>query len=92
MKTLYLMLVHKYGFDELYQIIFAGGTRSIGRLLWQIGDVRLIDGLIVNGSALTVRWFSGVVRHVQSGYLYHYAFTMIIGLLLLLALFVHRII
>ena len=92
LKPLYLMLVHKYGFDEMYQFLFAGGTRSIGRLLWQIGDVRLIDGLIVNGSALTVRWFSGVVRHVQSGYLYHYAFTMIIGLLLLLALFVHRII
>ena len=64
----------------------------MGKFLWQIGDVKLIDGLLVNGSALTVRWFSGVVRHIQSGYLYHYAFAMIIGLLLLLGLFVHNII
>ena len=91
LKPLYQMLVHKYGCDAFNQVVFAGGTRGIGRILWQIGDVRVIDGLIVNGSALTVRWFSGVVRHVQSGYLYHYAFTMIIGLLILLVVFVHKI-
>ncbi|MBI4006214.1 MAG: NADH-quinone oxidoreductase subunit L, partial [Gammaproteobacteria bacterium] len=90
-KPLYQMLVNKYGCDDFNQIVFAGGTRGIGRFLWQIGDVMVIDGFAVNGSALTVRWFSSVVRHVQSGYLYHYAFTMIIGLLILLAVFVHKI-
>jgi NADH-quinone oxidoreductase subunit L len=57
-------------------------------MLWQIGDALLIDGLIVNGSARVVGWVAGVVRHVQSGYLYHYAFSMIIGLLLLMSWFV----
>jgi NADH-quinone oxidoreductase subunit L len=50
--------------------------------------VRLIDGLLVNGSARTVGWLASVIRHVQSGYLYHYAFVMILGLLLMFALFV----
>jgi NADH-quinone oxidoreductase subunit L len=89
-KPIYQLLLHKCGLDDLNQFVFAGGTRNIGKLLWQIGDVKIIDGLIVNGSAQAVRWFSGVVRHVQSGYLYHYAFTMIIGLLLLMAIFVHK--
>lgn len=90
MKPLYLVLVKKYGMDDFNQAVFAGGTRRIGDLLWQFGDVRIIDGVFVNGTARVVRLVSGVVRHVQSGYLYHYAFTMIIGLLLLLSLFVHR--
>jgi NADH-quinone oxidoreductase subunit L len=55
-----------------------------------VGDTTLIDGLLVNGSARLVGWFSGVVRQVQSGYLYHYAFAMILGLLALLGIFVHR--
>lgn len=86
------MLKNKYWVDTFNQAVFAGGAKRIGQLFWQLGDVRLIDGLIVNGSALSIRWFSGVVRHVQSGYLYHYAFAMILGLLLLLAVFVHQII
>jgi len=57
-------------------------------LCWRIGDILLIDGLVVNGTAQTVRRFSGVIRNFQSGYLYHYAFAMILGLLLLLGLFV----
>jgi len=91
LRPLYRLLVNKYGFDDFNQAVFAGGTRGIGRLLWQQGDVRVIDGFFVNGSALAVRWFSGVIRHIQSGYLYHYAFTMIIGLLILLAMFAHGI-
>jgi len=67
-------------------------ARGIGRLLWHMGDVKLIDGLMVNGSALSVRWFSGKIRIIQSGYLYHYAFAMIAGLLLFLAVFVHKLI
>ena len=86
--VLYRVLLSKYGFDDFNQTVFARGTRGLGRLLWQVGDVRLIDGLVVNGSAHSVRLFSGFVRHAQSGYLYHYAFAMIIGLLVLLGLFV----
>ena len=56
----------------------------LGTLLWRIGDAILIDGLVVNGSARLVGWLSGVIRVVQTGYLNHYAFAMISGLILLL--------
>jgi NADH-quinone oxidoreductase subunit L len=88
LQWVHIILEQKYGFDRFNDWFFAGGSRGIGRLLWQWGDVRLIDGLLVNGSARTVGWLSSVVRHVQSGYLYHYAFAMILGLLLMFALFV----
>ena len=80
---LHAILVRKYGFDEFNEWFFAGGGRGIGRGLWQIGDVRLIDGLVVNGSARVVGWLAAISRHLQSGYLYHYAFGMILGLLVL---------
>jgi NADH-quinone oxidoreductase subunit L len=80
--------MRKYGFDEFNDIFFAGGSRGVGGLFWRIGDALIIDGIMVNGSARLVGWFSSVIRHVQSGFLYHYAFAMIIGLLLLIALFV----
>lgn len=83
------ILLNKYGFDDFNQLVFARGTREIGQLLWKIGDIKIIDGLLVNGTAKSVRWFSSVVRHVQTGYLYHYAFAIIIGLLVLLGVFVH---
>jgi NADH-quinone oxidoreductase subunit L len=87
-RGLYTLLVNKYYADDFNEAVFAGGARGVGRLLWRVGDVLIIDGLIVNGSARVVGWVAGVVRHVQSGYLYHYAFSMIIGLLLLLFWFV----
>ena len=90
LRPLYFVLVKKYGMDEFNQIVFAGGVRRIGNFLWDIGDVKFIDGLFVNGSALSVQWFSGVVRKLQSGYLYHYAFAMIFALLLLIIFFVHN--
>ncbi|MGD8566685.1 MAG: NADH-quinone oxidoreductase subunit L [Gammaproteobacteria bacterium] len=77
---LYNLLVRKYGFDEFNDWFFAGGARGVGRLFWNIGDVKLIDGAMVNGSARGVAWVSSKIRHIQTGYLYHYAFTMIIGL------------
>ena len=80
----YRMLVNKYGFDDLYGALFAGGARRVGGLLWRLGDVRVIDGWIVNGSARAVGRIASVVRHVQTGLLYHYAFAMIIGLLALM--------
>ncbi len=88
----YRLLVRKYYFDEIYQAVFAGGARNTGNTLWQWGDVRMIDGFLVNGTAHMVRRFSALIRKVQTGYLYHYAFAMIIGLLLLLAVFVHQVI
>ena len=83
------VLVNKYGFDDFNQIVFAGGVRKIGYFLSEFGDIKMIDGVLVNGSARGVRIFSNMIRHIQSGYLYHYAFAIIIGLLLLLAIFVH---
>ena len=88
----YRLLVRKYYFDEIYQAVFAGGARNTGNTLWQWGDVRMIDGFLVNGTAHMVRRFSALIRKAQTGYLYHYAFAMIIGLLLLLAVFVHQVI
>ena len=78
------MLDKKYWFDEAYQFLFASGSRGIGKMFWKGGDVRVIDGIVVDGSAHTVGWFAGVVRNIQSGFLYHYAIAMILGLLVLL--------
>ena len=88
----YRLLVRKYYFDEVYQAVFAGGARNAGNSLWQWGDVRIIDDFLVNGTARMIRRFSALIRTLQTGYLYHYAFAMIIGLLLLLAVFVHQLI
>jgi NADH-quinone oxidoreductase subunit L len=87
-KFIYNMLLNKYGFDRFNEIFFASGSRGVGGILWRIGDMKLIDGLIVNGSARTVGWFSSIVRQMQTGYLYHYAFVMIIGLLLMISWFI----
>ncbi len=89
-QPVYNLLMRKYGFDEFNQKVFAGGARGLGVLLWRIGDVKIIDGLAVNGTARAIGWLSSIVRHVQSGYIYHYAFAMIIGLFLLMTFFLHR--
>jgi NADH-quinone oxidoreductase subunit L len=80
------ILEDKYGFDRFNDWFFAGGIRALGRNLWQFGDVKLIDGFFVNGSANLVGWFSGKVRRIQTGFLYTYAFTMIIGVFGLLTI------
>jgi len=87
LAIIYSILDRKYGFDDFNERVFAGGGRAVGRLLWRIGDVKLIDGLLVNGTARTVGWISARIRYLQTGYLYHYAFAMIIGLILLLSRF-----
>jgi len=84
----YKVLDNKYGFDDFNQKVFAGGSRMIGQVLWKVGDQKIIDGAIVNGTAKSVGAISKVVRQIQSGYLYTYAFAMIIGLWLLLTYFV----
>ncbi len=84
-SPLHRLLENKYGFDSFNEAFFAGGSRGIGGLLWKVGDMKLIDGLMVNGSAFGVGKIAAFIRHLQSGYLYHYAFAMIIGLLVMLA-------
>jgi NADH-quinone oxidoreductase subunit L len=90
LSGLYKLLANKFYFDEIYQAVFAGGSRGLGTALWRVGDVALIDGAMVNGSARVVGWLSGLLRQMQSGYLYHYAFAMVIGLSALLAWYVLR--
>jgi NADH-quinone oxidoreductase subunit L len=85
--VLVTILEEKYGFDRFNDWFFAGGARKFGTGLWRWGDVTVIDGLMVNGSAKLVGWVAGVVRWLQSGFIYHYAFAMIIGVLVLLTLF-----
>ncbi len=84
----YTILDNKYGFDDFNNKVIAAGSRGLGKLLWQIGDEKIIDGFIVNGAAKSVGWFSGVIRYLQTGFLYHYAFAMFVGLFALIAIFV----
>jgi NADH-quinone oxidoreductase subunit L len=83
--ALYTLLVNKYYFDWFNEKVLAAGSRGLGQALWKGGDVALIDGAAVNGSARLVGWVAQVARGLQSGYLYHYAFATIIGLSIFLA-------
>ena len=85
---LYNVLDNKYYFDQLYQAVFARGSVRLGKRLWAVGDQGIIDGIIVNGSASLVGRVAQITRRLQTGYLYQYAFTMIIGLILMIAAFV----
>ena len=87
-SLIYGILERKYGFDEFNDWFFAGGARALGRGLWKVGDVTLIDGLMVNGTARLVGRFSTLIRQLQTGYIYHYAFAMIIGVFVLMTWFV----
>jgi len=80
-KFLHTLLENKYYMDKFNEVVFAGGARMLGNGLWNIGDKTLIDGLLVNGSAKVVAWFSSLTRLAQTGYIYHYAFVMILGIL-----------
>ncbi|CBW75668.1 NADH-quinone oxidoreductase chain L (EC 1.6.5.3) [Mycetohabitans rhizoxinica HKI 454] len=84
---IYTLLDNKYYMDKINEVVFAKGAVTFGKGLWKEGDVVVIDGL-VNGSARAVAKFAGVIRFLQTGYIYHYAFAMIIGMLGLLTLFV----
>jgi len=85
LSGLYTLLDRKYYFDDLWIKGFAAGGRSIGQFLSTKGDELVIDGMIVNGTAKTIEKFAGVLRRVQSGYLYHYAFAMFFGVTIILA-------
>jgi len=85
LSGLYSLLENKYYFDDLYIKGFAAWSRSLGSFLWRRGDEQLIDGILVNGTARSVGKLAGVMRQLQTGYLYTYAFAMIIGLTMLLS-------
>jgi len=84
----YRVLDRKYGFDDFYQAFFAAGSRGIGRAFWSGGDRAVIDGVIVDGSAKTIGRFARLARKIQTGRLYSYAIAMILGLVVLQAIFV----
>jgi NADH-quinone oxidoreductase subunit L len=86
-STINHILENKYGFDTFNECVFAAGSRFIGNKLWQIGDVSIIDGAMVNGTANLIGKLSAVVRKLQTGLIYHYAFAMIIGVFLMLTFF-----
>jgi NADH-quinone oxidoreductase subunit L len=84
LRPLVTLLNQKYYFDWFNENVIARLSRLLGSALWKGGDRVLIDGALVNGSALTVKWAAGIVRRVQTGFLYTYAFWMVIGLAALL--------
>lgn len=90
MYPLYVLLDRKYYIDELYSSLFAGGTRTLGTVLWKYADIKLIDGFVVNGAARLVSLTSSIVRRFQTGYIYHYAFTMIVGIFVILTLWLNN--
>ena len=81
----YKVLINKYYFDYLYENVFARLFNNLGNSLWSKGDIKIIDNFIVNGTAYRVGRFSSRVRELQSGYIYHYALMMVLGLALFLA-------
>ena len=88
---IYTVLENKYYFDKFNEVFVAGGARLLGRGLWKGGDIGLIDGLIVSGSVRVVGLLAMMVRLFQSGHIYHYAFTMIIGVFALLSFWLRRV-
>lgn len=88
LSGLYRLLENKYYVDWVNEKIISRGARCLGHALWQTGDRGVIDGLLVNGSARVVGWVAAVSRHLQSGFIYHYAFAMIIGIMALITFFV----
>ncbi|MFT5532817.1 MAG: NADH-quinone oxidoreductase subunit L [Burkholderiaceae bacterium] len=81
LAPIHTLLENKYYLDKINQVVFADGARMIGSGFSRFGDRALIDGFAVNGSAKVIGWLSTIVRKLQSGYIYHYAFVMILGVL-----------
>ncbi len=85
-SVIHALLDNKYYLDRFNEWAFAGGARKIGNALWKFGDVTIIDGIMVDGTAKVIGWFAGAARVIQSGYLYTYAFWMILGVFGLLSI------
>lgn len=83
-SIVYRVLMNKYGFDDFNQLFFVRGTRGTGHFFYDVTDVTLIDGVGVNGTARLVRKFARYIRKIQTGYLYHYAFVMVAGMVVFL--------
>jgi NADH-quinone oxidoreductase subunit L len=90
LQPLRWILERKYGFDWFNENVLAAGGRLLGRFFWKAGDQAIIDGIVVDGSAKGIGLFASVVRRVQSGFLYSYAFWMVIGLAVMLGWFLTR--
>lgn len=84
---IYSILQRKYGFDDFNQLVLVRGTQKLGNFFYYISDLMLIDGIFVNGTGRAIRWFASVARRVQTGFLYHYALSMILGLVVFLSWF-----
>lgn len=87
LKPLRWILERKYGFDWFNENVLAAGSRLLGKIFWKGGDGAIIDTTLIDGSANFIGWFAGIARRVQSGFLYSYAFWMIIGLVAMLGWF-----
>ena len=85
LRPVHTLLDKKYFADEFNMAVFAGGSLGLGKKLWAAGDRFLIDGLMVNGTAKLTAWFASFARNIQTGYLYHYAFSIIIGVLAIMS-------
>jgi NADH-quinone oxidoreductase subunit L len=83
-SPIYNFLLNKWYFDELYELIFIRPAKWIGYQFWKIGDGKIIDGFGPDGVSGAIAWVAGKARRVQTGYLYHYAFVMLIGVVALL--------
>lgn len=79
-SLIYRVLMDKYGFDAFNNIVFVHGAKFLGRFFYRFGDRTVIDGLVVNGTAHSIRWIAGRAKGIQSGYLYHYILVMVLGL------------
>lgn len=89
-NLLYNILLRKYGFDDFNQIVFVHGTQDAGRVFYDVSDVKLIDGVFVNGSGGFVRWFAENAKRMQTGYIYQYALAMVLGTLIFLAWYIPK--
>lgn len=87
-QPVHTLLENKYYLDWINENILARGARALGVGLWKGGDQAVIDGALVNGSWKIVGWFAGVVRKVQTGFVFHYALVMILGIFVLMTYFV----
>jgi NADH-quinone oxidoreductase subunit L len=90
LKPLMILLENKYFFDWFNENVLAAGGRLLGKFFWKAGDQAIIDGVVVDGSAKSIGFIASVVRRVQSGFLYSYAFWMVIGLAVMLGWFLTR--
>lgn len=88
MNPVYQLLENKYYIDWFNENVLARGARGLGWGLWKGGDQAVIDGTLVNGSWKVVGYVSSIVRKLQSGYIYHYAFAMLMGIFVLMTYFV----